>query len=364
MKCSLSIIFGVLFLLGTGFNCYGENNDSLNLNWIVYAEPYYYPYAASLSGGNTLPLYNYSESKGINLNLALGLIKASSAKTRASLGLMAGTYVFRNLETEEFWARNIFEAQAGFRISKRNNIWFDAGIFPSHIGFESAIGYDCMHLTRSMAAENSPYYESGVKFSGNSINKKIELEFLLLNGWQRITPINNKRPYSIGHRLTWKPNDKISITSASFAGDASITYEVLNRIFHHFDVQYNSKNKWNFAFGLDYGIQQKSEKSNSYKKWWNNILSFEYVPNDFFRFKFRNEFFADNQHVILGGSIKNKTVTNSQSLGVDFIPDKFYKIRMEFRRFGRGNHVFKDLFESHAFLNIFVISIAVKLQSE
>ena len=88
-------------------------------------------------------------------------------------------------------------------------------------------------------------------------------------------------------------------------GDASLTYEVLNRIFHHFNLQYNTEKKWNFEFGFDYGIHQKSEKSSSYSSWWNNIASVEYVPNPFFRFKFRNEFFTDKQQVILG-SPENK----------------------------------------------------------
>ncbi len=41
---------------------------------------------------------------------------------------------------------------------------------PSHIGFESAVGSDCWNLTRSILAENSPYFESGIKL--NYTNKK------------------------------------------------------------------------------------------------------------------------------------------------------------------------------------------------
>ncbi len=364
MKCWLLCLLSVLSLFIPRKTCLGAGADSLKLNWLVYAEPYHYPFSGSKSSGTSLFLYNYAKTQRPSVNLALGLMKAESSKARASVGLMAGTYVQNNLATEEPWARNIFEAQAGIKISKKNNIWLDAGVFPSHIGFESPIGYDCMHLTRSLAAENSPYYESGVKLSGNSKNKKFELELLLLNGWQRITPVNNKRPYSFGHRVTYKPSKKLSITSASFAGDASFTYEVLNRIFHHFNLQFNSENKWNFAFGFDYGIQQKSEKSSSYSSWWNNIASVEYVPNDFFRFKFRNEFFSDKQQVILGSPENKPFFANSQSLGMDILPDEFYKFRLEFRRAGRTNTLIKDLFRNENLVNIFVISIAVKLASK
>nr|WP_290930803.1 outer membrane beta-barrel protein [Haliscomenobacter sp.] len=57
---------------------------------------------------------------------------------------------------------------------------------PSHIGFESAIGKDCWNLSRSILAENSPYYETGVRLSLNSANGKWYAAAMLLNGWQRM----------------------------------------------------------------------------------------------------------------------------------------------------------------------------------
>jgi hypothetical protein len=44
---------------------------------------------------------------------------------------------------------------------------------PSHIGFESAIGKDCATLTRSILADNSPYYEAGVKIDITSKTKMV-----------------------------------------------------------------------------------------------------------------------------------------------------------------------------------------------
>lgn len=57
---------------------------------------------------------------------------------------------------------------------------------PSHIGFESAIGKDCWNLTRSILADNSPYYETGIKLGYTSKNEKLYLAGMYLNGWQRI----------------------------------------------------------------------------------------------------------------------------------------------------------------------------------
>jgi hypothetical protein len=51
--------------------------------------------------------------------------------------------------------KNIYEANVGISLNKKNNLWVDAGVMPSHIGFESAISMDNWYLTRSLLAENS-----------------------------------------------------------------------------------------------------------------------------------------------------------------------------------------------------------------
>ncbi|OQW43057.1 MAG: hypothetical protein A4S08_10190 [Proteobacteria bacterium SG_bin4] len=60
---------------------------------------------------------------------------------------------------------NLYEGNVGLKLSGSNNLWLDIGVFPSHIGFESAVGKDNWTLTRSLVAENTPYFESGAKIS-------------------------------------------------------------------------------------------------------------------------------------------------------------------------------------------------------
>jgi hypothetical protein len=48
----------------------------------------------------------------------------------------------------------LLEANIGYKPFAATNFWIDAGVMPSHIGFESAIGSDCWNLTRSILAEN------------------------------------------------------------------------------------------------------------------------------------------------------------------------------------------------------------------
>jgi hypothetical protein len=106
-----------------------------------------------------------------------------------------------NYAAESGVLKNIYEANVGVKISKHKNLWIDAGILPSHIGFESAVSKDCFTLTRSMQAENSPYFESGAKISYTSDNGKWFVSGLVLNGWQRIQRIDGN------YRSFWSSAD-------------------------------------------------------------------------------------------------------------------------------------------------------------
>ena len=108
-------------------------------------------------------IYNYKKHHQPRLNLALFKAEFKKNKWKANLGLMAGDYVKYNLAAEPGWAKVIYQAILGYSFNDKLSV--DAGIFPSHIGFESAISKDNWTLSRSLLAENSPYYETGLKLA-------------------------------------------------------------------------------------------------------------------------------------------------------------------------------------------------------
>ena len=55
---------------------------------------------------------------------------------------------------------------------------------------ETALGYDCINLTRSIQADNSPYYERGLRLSYETKNKNWYIALMTLNGWQKIDNSN------------------------------------------------------------------------------------------------------------------------------------------------------------------------------
>ena len=155
----------IIVLLFTGLNCFSQQDTTVSpLTFSGYIETYY-SYDFGKPSDHLRPAFLYSYNRHNEISLNLGLIKAAYEKenVRANLAFMVGTYPNANLSAEPGVLKNIYEANAGVKISRKNDLWIDAGIFSSHIGFESAIGKDCWTLTRSVLAENSPYQRFNIK---------------------------------------------------------------------------------------------------------------------------------------------------------------------------------------------------------
>ena len=148
---------------------FGQNDTLKKITVSGYGEMYYsYDFSNPQNHEKPNFIYNHKRHNEINANLILVKANYLNKNIKANLGLMTGNYSQYNLSSEPTWAQFMYEANMGIKISKKHNLWLDAGIIPSHIGFESAISADCWTLTRSILAENSPYYETGLKIGFNN----------------------------------------------------------------------------------------------------------------------------------------------------------------------------------------------------
>jgi len=234
-----------LFILLISFQAYSQS-DSLNaLQFNAYGELYYsYDFSNPQNHKKSDFLYNHKRHNELNANLILLHANYLSKYYRANLGLMAGNYPQYNLSSEPTWAQFIYEANVGVKLFSKQNIWLEAGIMPSHIGFEGAISADCWTLTRSLLAENSPYYEAGVKLGYTSKNQKLNLSALYLNGWQQISKPNYIQKPSFGTQINFKLSNKILFNYSTFLGtDKPDNFNAI-RQFHNFYLQYEPTDKF------------------------------------------------------------------------------------------------------------------------
>ena len=285
-------------------------------------------------------LYTYNRHN--EFNLSLGVVKANytTENMRANLALMAGTYAQDNLSAEQDALKLINEANVGFRISKKKNIWIDVGIMPSHIGWESAIGKDNMNLTRSLAAENSPYFETGAKISYTSDNGKLFLSGLILNGWQRIARPDGNQTLAFGHQVTYKFSDNYSLNSSSFIGNDKSKDDKRMRYFHDLYSNFSIGEKWSGIAGFDIGAEQNAKGSEKYNMWYSPNLLLSYAVTEKTKIGGRAEYYNDENGVIIGTTTPNGFQTFGFSLNVDHVIQKNILWRTEARSFSSKDAIF------------------------
>lgn len=334
----------ILFTLCTfvSLNLHAQNEDLINpLTFSGYLETYY-SYDFGNPSDHNRPGFIYSYNRHNEVNLNLGFVKATYATNniRANLALMAGTYANANLATETGVLKNIFEANAGVKILKTANIWVDAGIFSSHIGFESAMGKDCWNLSRSLLADNSPYYESGIKISYTSANEKWFISGLVLNGWQRIQRLNGNNTPAFGHQLTYRPNAMVTLNSSSFVGSDTPDDFRQMRYFHNYYGQFQIHKKVGLILGFDMGAQQKTKGSNAHNTWYSPVCIVQYSPKDRIRFAGRVEYYYDKNGVIISTNTTNGFQVFGYSLNLDYHMSKNMVWRMEGRSLQSKDNIF------------------------
>ena len=329
------LLTGILLLLTLKLTAQDTSRNTL-LSFGGYIETYYlYDFNKPLN--NSVPLaYNHSRHNEFAVNLALITANYTSKNVRANLALQTGTYPESNYAIEPQIFRQVYDANLGVKLHKR--IWLDAGIFgASHIGFESAIGTNNWTLTRSLNAENTPYYETGAKLSYKP-DSAFLIALLVLNGWQNIRDQNNNK--AVGSQVTWKPSNKLTLNSSTFIGNEKPDTISQFRYFHNFYMIYQPIRKIGIAIGIDAGAELERDSANrkltgKYNTWYNPTLIFRYTIYQKLKIAVRGELYKDINNVILP---VNRVVGYSTNL--DYLPNENVLMRIEYRYLNASDKVF------------------------
>lgn len=293
---------------------------------------------------NTRPgfIYSHNRTNEVNINLALLKTNYMTERMRANFAIAAGTYMNANYAAEPGVLKNIYEANAGIKLSKNHELWIDAGIMPSHIGFESAIGKDNWTLARSIGAENSPYFETGAKISYMTMNGKWFISGLILNGWQRIQRVDGNTTPAFGHQLTFKPNDKITLNSSSFIGSDKPDSTRQMRYFHNLYGIFQLNDKVALTVGFDLGAEQKEKNSDDYNIWYTPVVILKYTPSEKASLAMRGEYYQDEKGVIITTGTPDGFQTWGFSLNADYSILSNLVWRTEIRNLSSSDDIFAE----------------------
>jgi hypothetical protein len=354
----LFIITYICPILGFG------QNDSLwkakpNIEISGFADVFYtYDFNQPSSHSRQDFLFNHNRHNELNLNLGMIKFAISHPKYRSNLALQTGTYAQDNYVSESKVLRYILESNVGFSLNGNNNLWIDVGVLPSYIGSENAISSENPTLTRSLLAENSPYFITGAKLTFLP-NKKWEIAGLIMNGWQRIQWVKHNSLPSLGTQVLHKPSENISFNWSSFIGTDDPDSIRRLRFFNNFFAQIKGNN-WDWTIGFDYGVQQKSKNEVFYDAWFSPIVIARYHINTVWKTAFRAELYEDRNALIIPDYSPSTFSTQSISLNLDYNHSPQIICRLEGRYMYNNDSIFeiKNGLSSHNF--IIATSISVK----
>lgn len=314
-RCAALLVIGVL----VGASAQAARADS-EVTTTLYADTYY---AHDL---NDLPSRErpYTTQAYYNDQYALGLgygsVELNDDEYRGRLAVQYGSAVVANYapEPQEFW-RYFQEAYVGYRVAPK--FWIDAGIYFSHIGCESFISRRDITYTRSLVADNSPYYQTGIRAT-YEFSDDLRAQLHVIRGWQNISADESA---ALGTQVVWGGARGFQFTHNTFLGDVHGT-----RFFNDFIFAYQGESGWRSYFTADVGMQQQREQGGT--AWWHGwSLVTQYPLHEEVRLGTRVERYDDPDRVIIE-AVNGKSVNfTGLSANIDWDVTEWLLWRNEYR---------------------------------
>jgi hypothetical protein len=319
--------------------------QATTVTWGAFIDAYY-AYHFNLSAPADAPLITQPvRHNEFNINLAHMEAKVSAERVRGRFALQMGTSVSANYAGEPtsgsnsgpLLGRHVQEAIVGYRLA--DHLWIDGGIFLSHIGAESWISRDNWTYTRSLIAEYSPYYETGVKATWTP-SGKFSGTIALLNGWQNISETNGDKAGGI--RLDYTPSSNVTVSYSNFLGnEAPEDAGDRLRFFHDFIVKLTPSDRLGFLASFDVGTQG-DDVTDIDASWWGFTTILRYQASPEIGVAGRFERYSDPDGVFITTAAGPGIETNGVSFNIDITPGGNFLWRTEFRTLLADDDVFTD----------------------
>jgi hypothetical protein len=190
--------------------------------------------------------------------------------------------------------RNVYQASVSYNAPLGKGLLLEAGIFPSHIGFEGFFTKDNWNYTRNWLGEFSPYYQTGIKAS-YAWNEHWSGRVDVLRGWQLISD-NNGAP-SLGTQIAYS-DARLSASFNTFAGPELPNDKTHLRLLGDLVATYKVTPKLSLGTSIDRGRQAYPEDVAA--SWSGAAAYARYVIDDRHALAARLDRFSDPERGITG----------------------------------------------------------------
>jgi hypothetical protein len=230
-------------------------------------------------------------------------------------------------------ARHLQEAYVGYKVHDR--LWVDAGIFFSSMGAEGWISSDNLTYTRSLVADYSPYYSSGVRAVFQA-TPKLVARVDLINGWQNISETNTDK--AVGTRLDYSPRDGVTLSHYAYAGTET---GGRMRLFTGVSTVAALTPRLKVEAEVDVGQQDRAGGAGT-NTWTGGVLAARFALSGRAGLIARGEWYSDPSQVIIVTGGPDAFRTTGGSVGLDIAPVAGFVWRTELRALSADAPIFTD----------------------
>ena len=259
-----------------------------------------------------------------NINLAYLAATLAGPRLRGRFAAQFGTSVQANYAAEPRIgtlsgpevSRFIQEATAGYEAAP--TLWIDGGVFFSPFGSESWISRDNWTYTRSFIADNSPYYEAGVKATWQ-VRPSVSAQLHLINGWQNVSETNSDK--SLGARIDYTPRPDVDFAYDAYVGnDRPDSIPSQLRVWQEGIVQLKPLPNLHLRGTFDYGWQRRPPLVGGSGYWngWAVIGRYQRSPK--LAFAARVERYSDPEQIIVTTGLPFGLRVWGESANIDVAP--------------------------------------------
>jgi hypothetical protein len=241
--------------------------------------------------------------------------------------------------------RNIYQASISYNAPLGRGLLLEAGVYPSHIGFEGLFTKDNWNYTRNWLGEFSPYYQTGIKAS-YAWSEQWSGRVDILRGWQLIDD-NNSAP-AIGTQIAYS-GSRLSASFNTFVGPELPHDNKHLRTFGDLVATYKITPKLTAGASLDRGRQEYP--GGAAANWLGVAAYGRYAVNDRTALAVRVERFRDPRGGISGFA---QTLTGA-TLTYEVRPTPHLNLKFE----GRRDHSTAPLFNASRNQTLAIASVVV-----
>jgi hypothetical protein len=347
------LIFSVIIFISKVATCQVVNTAVIDTSASVrigaisiggYVDTYYTYNFSQIPDKNIPYLTASARHNEMNINLAFLDLRYSSSRIRARLVAGFGTFMMVNYVNEPVPLKFLLEASVGVKPFKNYDAWIYAGILGSPFTNESYLSKDHLMYTRSLAAENVPYYLTGFKVQ-LPIGKKLTLSLYGLNGWQNIS--ENGDGKAAATQLEYNISSNLIFNWNTYIGDEKTDSTPNYRLRAFTDIFFiYSKKKFDLTSSAYIGVQMREDslKNITSPIWYSGNVIARYQFNKTFSISGRVEYFRDAQNVLV-----RPTTTNKQfhvlggGICLNFHLWENFMFRVEGRGFYGFNKIYRDM---------------------